>query len=631
MPRFDLVCLGRAAVDLYCEQIGSTLEGAQTFRKSLGGCAANIAAGSARLGLRVAMLTRVGDEHMGRFVRAALQAEGVDTSAVSTDPERLTGLVLLSIRDRETFPLIFYRERCADMAITQALVPESLIADAGAVLLTGTHLSTPQTAQASAAALRYARAHGAKVILDIDYRPVLWGLTGHDRGEDRFVRSERVTAHLAPFMKDCDLIVGTEEEVHIAGGSTDTVEALKAIRSRSDAIVVLKRGDKGCVILDGPIPESVDQAIVVPGVEVDVLNVLGAGDAFLSGFLSGWLKGAPLSRCGALGNAAGALVVSRHACTPAMPSSAELAHYMGRRDSIPRIDLDPQIARLHEKTTAPRFSEDLFVLAFDHRTQLERLCAEAGQEARRLRELKRLICEGALVAAAKGPKGPRWGAIVDDQWGEEALGRLTGEGWWVARPVETPATFPLSFWPKPSLELQLLKWPSEHVVKCLVHHHPERPQAERDIEVERLLHLQEACSALGRRFLLELLPSVELSGGVIAQAVEPVMRSLYERGVYPDWWKLPSFDADRWPEVEALIEAHDPHCQGILLLGLAAPQDALRAAFSTASARPKARGFAVGRTIFLDPAKRWLSRELSDAQLVEEIAAGFLQTVALWG
>src|SRR6185436_11076685 len=111
------ICLGRAAVDLYGEQLGSPLEDMQTFRKAVGGCAANIAVGTARLGLKSAMLTRVGDEHMGRFVYNQLEREGVDVSHVRTDLTRLTALVLLALKDQDTFPLIFYRENCADMAV----------------------------------------------------------------------------------------------------------------------------------------------------------------------------------------------------------------------------------------------------------------------------------------------------------------------------------------------------------------------------------------------------------------------------------------------------------------------------------------------------------------------------------
>ena len=126
--RFDLICVGRAAVDLYGEQIGGRLEDMQSFAKYLGGSPANAAVGASRLGLRVAMLTRVGDEHNGRFVRETLAAEGVDVSQVRTDPTRLTALVFLGIRDRDTFPLVFYRERCADMGLVADDVEPDFIA-----------------------------------------------------------------------------------------------------------------------------------------------------------------------------------------------------------------------------------------------------------------------------------------------------------------------------------------------------------------------------------------------------------------------------------------------------------------------------------------------------------------------
>ena len=151
--RFDLICLGRAAVDLYGEQIGGRLEDMQTFSKYLGGSPANTAVGLARLGLAPAMLTRVGDEHNGRFVREALEAEGVDVSHVKTDPRRLTALVFLGIQDRETFPLVFYRDHCADMAVSADDFDSAFIASATALLLSGTHLSQPQTYKTCRAAI----------------------------------------------------------------------------------------------------------------------------------------------------------------------------------------------------------------------------------------------------------------------------------------------------------------------------------------------------------------------------------------------------------------------------------------------------------------------------------------------
>ncbi len=135
----DLICLGRGAVDLYAEQLGARLEDVASFAKYIGGCAANIAVGTARQGLKSSMLLRVGDDHMGRFVRETLAREGVETGHVSTDPSRLTALVLLGIKDRDTFPLIFYRENCADMALAEGDFDAGFIGSAKALLVTGTH------------------------------------------------------------------------------------------------------------------------------------------------------------------------------------------------------------------------------------------------------------------------------------------------------------------------------------------------------------------------------------------------------------------------------------------------------------------------------------------------------------
>ncbi|MDZ4135982.1 MAG: PfkB family carbohydrate kinase, partial [Paracoccaceae bacterium] len=141
----DLITIGRASVDLYGAQVGGRLEDMAGFQKYVGGSPTNMAVGTARLGLRSALITRVGDEHMGRFLREELAREGVETSGIVTDPDRLTALVLLGIRDQHRFPLIFYRENCADMALCEADIDPDFIARARAVVATGTHLSHPRT------------------------------------------------------------------------------------------------------------------------------------------------------------------------------------------------------------------------------------------------------------------------------------------------------------------------------------------------------------------------------------------------------------------------------------------------------------------------------------------------------
>lgn len=290
VKRLDVICIGRVAVDLYAQQIGARLEDVASFSKYLGGSSGNVAFGTAIQGLKSAMLARVGDEHNGRFLRETLSRAGVDTEYLITDKQRLTALVMLGIKDQETFPLIFYRDNCADMALSPEDIKEEYIASSRALAVTGTHLSHANTREAVLKALEYARRHGLRTALDIDYRPVLWGLTSLGDGETRFIESGQVTSQLQEVLHLFDLVVGTEEEFHIAGGSTDTLTALKNVRNATKATLVCKRGPMGCVVLEGAIPDSWDSVPLQQGVRVDVLNVLGAGDAFMSGLLRGWLN-----------------------------------------------------------------------------------------------------------------------------------------------------------------------------------------------------------------------------------------------------------------------------------------------------------------------------------------------------
>ena len=238
-PRaLDVICIGRAAVDLYGEQIGARLEDVTTFARYLGGSPANTAVGCARLGLRAAMLTRVGDEQNGRFVLDSLAREGVDVSQIRLDPQRLTALVFLSIRSRTAFPLLFYRDHCADMALAATDIDARFIASAASVLISGTHLSQPETYAACRAAIEAARAAGGRVILDIDFRPVLWGLAPLGDGETRYVQAPSVSASLQAIIAMCDLIVGTEEEFCIAANMSDPLAAVIALRQKSTCTLV---------------------------------------------------------------------------------------------------------------------------------------------------------------------------------------------------------------------------------------------------------------------------------------------------------------------------------------------------------------------------------------------------------
>jgi len=350
MKTLDVITIGRSSVDLYGCQVGGRLEDMGSFQKYIGGSPTNMAAGMARLGLKTALITRVGNEHMGRFIREELAREGVDTRGILTDPDRLTALVLLGIRDETQFPLIFYRENCADMALCEDDIAEDFIACARAVIATGTHLSHPKTEAAVLKALHAARKHGGKTALDIDYRPNLWGLAGHGDGESRFISSADVTAKLHAHLHLFDLIVGTEEEFHIAGGTTDTIAALRSVRAVSGATLVCKRGPMGASAFTGAIPDSLDDGQTGPGFPIDVFNVLGAGDGFMSGLTKGWLDDEPWPTALKYANACGAFAVSRHGCTPAYPSWTELQFFLNRGVQTPSLRKDAALEQIHWST-----------------------------------------------------------------------------------------------------------------------------------------------------------------------------------------------------------------------------------------------------------------------------------------
>lgn len=622
----DFIALGRAAVDLYGEQIGGRLEDMTSFAKYLGGCPANISVGAARLGLKPAMLTRVGDEHMGRFVRETLVAEGVDVSHVKTDPQRLTALVVLGIRDQDTFPLIFYRENCADMAVSPEDFDADFIASAKALLVTGTHFSTTHVDRTSRQAIALARTVGTKVMLDIDYRPVLWGLTGHGLGEERFIASETVSVHLQSIVPHCDLVVGTEEEIHIAGGSTDTFIALRNLRALTAATLVVKRGAHGCTVFSGPIPASFAEAIDCPGFPVSVFNVLGAGDGFMAGLLRGWLRGEDWKTAANYANACGALVVSRHGCAPAMPSWAEMTSFIARADRLRRLDNDAEIIRLHRVTTGRKPWPRIMALAFDHRRQFEDLAASHGKGIEQIGAFKDLVAQAALTVTDMAGAG----VILDDRFGRAALHRLGDGQRWVARPVELPGALPLAFEAGDDLTAALRTWPAGQVAKCLVMYRADDAPALRDAQEAQLKALQAACQATGHEWLLEVIPP-DVTGPERDRLVCAAIHRLYAIGLEPDWWKLPPMTAARaWRDVADIVRHNDPHCRGLLVLGLDSSEDDLAAAFAAARPEPLVKGFAVGRHIFWSVAEDWFAGRIDDGAAVHSLAERYHRVIDLW-
>ncbi len=620
--RLDVISIGRSSVDLYGQQVGGRLEDMGSFSKAVGGCPTNIAIGTARLGLRSGVITRVGDEHMGRFIREQLAREGVAVEGVHTDASRLTALVLLGVRDEHSFPLIFYRDNCADAALDESDIDPAFIARADAVLVTGTHFARPQANAAQHRAIALAKRNGARVVFDVDYRPNLWGLAGHGAGESRYVRAESVTQLLAPVLPLCDLIVGTEEELHIAGGSEDTIAAIRAVRAASAATIVCKRGPMGCVVFPGDIPDTLDEGIRGPGFPVEVYNVLGAGDAFMSGFLRGWLRREPLETCAKWANACGAFAVSRLLCSPESPTWTELQYFLEHGSRERALRRDVALNHVHWATTRRPGPATIMALAIDHRAQF----AEIGAAPERVAAFKVLAVAAAVQVAAGRPG---FGMLLDGAYGREALFQASAQDLWIARPVEKPGSRPLDFDAADSLGAHLVEWPVTHVAKCLCFYHPDDPEDLRLRQERELKRLFDATRTVGRELLIEIIAGKH--GAMDERTVARVLTRLYKLGIKPDWWKLePQGSAAAWAAIGDAVRAGDPFCRGIVMLGLEAPVADLARGFRLAADERLVRGFAVGRTIFMQPAEQWLAGQTSDAQATAAMAERFAALVAAW-
>lgn len=504
MPDLDVITIGRSSVDLYGAQVGGRLEDMASFQKYIGGSPTNMAAGTARLGLKSAVITRVGDEHMGRFVREQLQREGVCVDGVITDPERLTALVILGIRDEEQFPLIFYRENCADMALCEDDIDPAFIERAQCVTATGTHLSHPKTAAAVIKSLELARQSGGKTALDIDYRPNLWGLAGHGDGEERFIESAAVTKKLQTTLHLFDLIVGTEEEFHIAGGSTDTLEALSAVRALSSATLVCKRGPMGAVAFDGDIPDALDKGLSGPGFPIEIFNVLGAGDGFMSGLLRGWLTGNDWPTTLTWANACGALAVSRHGCAPAYPSWEELQWFLENGSEHRALRKDEKLEHIHWATNRRALPADITIV--DTPSSPSNLQDWLDRQDRHV------------------------GIIADWNCDREIFYQLVETPVWLGRKVS-------------SLDEDLSQWPVLHTAVCGMDDY--------------------ALADIGRLFRNARRCGLEIALDLGADDSRSKLATALETGIFADWWIVEK-TANRQDLLD-LIKRHDPWCRGLLV------------------------------------------------------------------
>ena len=329
---FDILSMGRSSIDLYANEIGAPFPEIKSFAAYVGGCPTNISVGTRRLGLRSVLLTAVGEDPVGDFVLHFLDREGVVTKFIPRKPGRRTSAVILGIEPPDKFPLVFYRDNCADIGLTIEDVQAAPIAESYMLLISGTGLSREPSRSATIFAAERARASGTKVVLDLDFRPDQW--------QDASAFSSTIRSVL----RLTDLVLGTADEVkagaleegvsvtvehsQVSGARVtgDVLHAVQTILAAGPEALALKRGGEGTTVY-----LQNDETIDAATFPVEVQNVLGAGDAFASGFLYGYRKGWDWYRSARMGNACGAIVVTRHGCANFMPYEKEALTFIEER------------------------------------------------------------------------------------------------------------------------------------------------------------------------------------------------------------------------------------------------------------------------------------------------------------
>ena len=298
-------------------------------------------------------------------------------------------------------------------------------------------------------------------------------------------------------------------------------------------MIVLKRGPMGCVVFPAAIPDKIDDGIVGRGFPIEVYNVLGAGDAFLSGFLRGWLKAETLETAATWANACGAFAVSRLLCSPESPSFAELQHFLVHGSKERALRKDEALNHIHWATTRRVQPPRLFAFAIDHRRQLEAIADRVGAPYARIGDFKRLAV-AATAKVAGGADG--FGMLLDETYGREAMFDAAKHNFWIGRPMEVPGSRPLRFEFSQDAGSRLAEWPLGHTIKCLAFYHPGDDAALKREQAQKLRNLYDAARKVGRELMIEIIAGKHgrLDETTVAQALE----ELYAQGIKPDWWKL---------------------------------------------------------------------------------------------
>lgn len=614
----DLITFGEIYVDLCGEQIGAELKDTFSFRKFVGGIAATVAIGGARLGLKTALISGIAHDEMGKFLLEALQRENVNTTHLKSFPEKSSTLIMRAIHASDVNVGLFQNENPASKGLMPGDIQPAFIASSQALLIVASNFAHEKMSECSSKALIAARENGTKVILFLDQgadNPALNTL--HEK--EAFIK------RLLNIVPQCDLIFGSEAAFLKITESTDIDAALKQLRTLGNAILVLKHPE-GCYAFASHIPSTWQETIHYPTIALKNRYAVEGMDAFIAGFLKGWLQNNSLEKCCQLSMFCQAIAQSQPNNMDYLPSEQGL--FVATTQSPHSLEQtlhSAHFTHMHYTTTRPQPLEKHFIFQLGSLQQWEKISQTYPVDDAFIQKTKALVAKGVAIAAQGNP----FAAIIIDEENDLDLFHLQPASYRLIRSVDTPQAVPFQFKNNPDITQTLLQWPQSQRVKATAIYHPDDRYALRGQQEMTLNLLHRSCRETKHELFLELAPPA--NSLITASTIAHIMQRFYEIGIYPDGWiiSVPR-DQRSWDSIAKVISDNDPYCQGVVVSTPAASLEQLNMIFDIVSKQKCCQGFIAGKNLFHPLLEQWFNQKLTEHAFIDMVATSFHQVMLRW-
>ncbi|MGE3318913.1 MAG: PfkB family carbohydrate kinase [Candidatus Berkiella sp.] len=587
---FDIVVLGPSHVQLQGEQQGSTLKSMLSFQKSIGKGAPSIAIGLARLALKSALISSVGEDAMGQFILETLQDEGVDVSQTNTAKDYLTPLVM---QNNDADQMITYASLAPSDSTTKEL-NENFINKSRALLILSTWLQNASNISNLLETIQKAKEHQVKIILQVNQLPK---------------RNEKDPFDMSSLFALCDVIIGEELDYLQLSNAENIDSALTSFSQLTTALLVVK-GKQACYV------PSVCQHRGFS--EVNKVDI----HACTTGFLAAWLHEKTLEQCAEAANAC----ETHTELNGSSPSLDTLNFFISHQNKVfARIIQSPFFANLCYSSVQKRLKKPLFLINLGNNELWRKMAEPYGAKEETVNLAKQYVSEAISQAFEKSPAA---GIILEDET------TFSYKPWstklsWLARSLEKPGEVPLQFIHDSELTSILTHWPKHHVAKVSVTYHPDDRYSLRGQQESLLAQLHSVCRNTKNALLIDLI--MPMNSLITAKTHAHIMQRFYELGIYPDYWQM-SLPRDQrtWENIYTTIQDGAPFCQGIFINAISASLDQLPTLIEIAGKEKLCLGLVTGRALFQNTVEQWFAKKIDDPMLVESLSDNLRNMAALW-